>query len=79
MNATLLPLGWTLAVTPELDDLTIGGLIAGFGVETSSGRYGLIQHIAVAYDVVLADGSLVTCTKDENADLFYAMPVCRGL
>lgn len=29
VTSALNALGWTLAVTPELDDLTVGGLIAG--------------------------------------------------
>lgn len=29
----LIPRGWTMAVVPELDDLTVGGLIMGFGIE----------------------------------------------
>ena len=29
LTAALNPLGWTVAVLPELDDLTVGGLIAG--------------------------------------------------
>jgi len=29
LTAALTPLGWTVPVLPELDDLTIGGLIAG--------------------------------------------------
>ena len=27
----LLPLGWTLPIVPELDDLTVGGLVMGTG------------------------------------------------
>ena len=42
ITATLNPLGWTLPVVPELDDLTVGGLVCGVGVETSSHRYVLI-------------------------------------
>ncbi len=34
ITAQLLPMGWTLPVLPELDDLTVGGLVNGFGVET---------------------------------------------
>ncbi len=45
ITATLHPLGWTLAVVPELDDLTVGGLLMGFGVETSSHKHGLFQCI----------------------------------
>jgi delta24-sterol reductase len=36
ITATLNELGWTLPVLPELDDLTVGGLVCGVGVETSS-------------------------------------------
>lgn len=32
----LIPQGWTLAVVPELDDLTVGGLIMGFGIEVGT-------------------------------------------
>lgn len=76
VTATLIPEGWTLAVTPELDDLTVGGLIAGFGIETSSHKYGLFQHICQSFEMVMADGSLVKCSKDENPELFYNIPVC---
>jgi delta24-sterol reductase len=34
--------------------------------------------ICEAFEVVLADGSLVRCTKDENADLFYGLPWSHG-
>lgn len=35
----------------------------GTGVESTSHKYGLFQHICVSYELVLADGSLVTCSK----------------
>ena len=70
--------GWTLAVTPELDDLTVGGLIMGFGIETSSHRYGLFQHICTALEIVLPDGTFLRCTPEENADVFYALPWSYG-
>lgn len=40
-----------------------GGLVMGTGIESSSHIYGLFQHICVAYELVLADGSLVRCTE----------------
>ncbi|MEQ2316739.1 hypothetical protein AMECASPLE_035697 [Ameca splendens] len=40
-----------------------GGLVMGTGIESSSHVYGLFQHICVAYELVLADGSLVRCTE----------------
>lgn len=78
LTSHLAPLGLTTAVMPELDDLTIGGLIAGFGVETSSWEYGLIQHICVSYDVILANGDLVRCSAKENPELFYSIPWSYG-
>ena len=44
LSATLNPKGWTVPVLPELDALTVGGLINGVGVETSSHVHGLFQH-----------------------------------
>jgi delta24-sterol reductase len=52
----LVPRGWTIPVLPELDDLTVGGLVAGVGIETSSHKYGLFQHICVAFEIILPDG-----------------------
>ena len=70
--------GWTLSVVPELDALTVGGLINGFGIETSSHQYGLFQHICLSLDIVLPDGSLVKCSKEKNAQLFHAIPWSHG-
>lgn len=47
LSRFLIPLGWTLQVLPEMDDLTVGGLIMGFGIESSSHKYGLFQHSCV--------------------------------
>lgn len=63
VSATLIPLGWTLPIVPELDDLTVGGLIMGVGIESSSHKYGLMQHVCEALEVVLADGRVVKCSK----------------
>lgn len=35
----------------------------GTGIESSSHKYGLFQHICVEYELVLADGSVVIVTK----------------
>ncbi|GLH05056.1 24-dehydrocholesterol reductase [Gryllus bimaculatus] len=78
LTATLNPLGWTIPVVPELDDLTVGGLVMGTGVESTSHIYGLFQHICVSYELVMGDGSVVTCSKENNPDLFYAVPWSYG-
>ncbi len=78
ITRTLLPLGWTLPVVPELDDLTVGGLIMGFGVETSSHKYGLFQYICESFDIVTAEGKLLHCSRMENAGLYYSIPWSHG-
>ncbi|MBL0308528.1 MAG: FAD-binding oxidoreductase [Bacteroidetes bacterium] len=78
ITATLNPLGWTLPVVPELDDLTVGGLINGFGVESSSHKYGLFQFICESFEIVTADGTVAQCSKNENVALFYAIPWSHG-
>eukprot|EP00043_Microstomoeca_roanoka_P015569 m.156008 g.156008 ORF g.156008 m.156008 type:complete len:527 (-) comp16287_c3_seq4:819-2399(-) len=78
ITATLNPLGLTLPVLPELDVLTVGGLICGVGVETSSHKYGLFQHCCTRFEMVLATGEVVTCSATENAELFRAIPWSHG-
>jgi len=78
ISRSLVPRGWTLPVVPELDDLTVGGLIMGFGVESSSHKYGLIQHVCESFDIVTAEGKLLQCSPLENADLYYLIPWSHG-
>lgn len=78
LTATLDHLGWTIPIVPELDDLTIGGLVMGTGIETSSHKFGLFQHICRSYELVLADGSVVECSAQSDPDLFYSVPWSYG-
>lgn len=78
VTAELIPKGWTLAVVPELDDLTVGGLINGFGIETSSHKYGLFQHICKSFEIVMADGKVVKASKHENPELYASIPWSHG-
>lgn len=70
--------GWTVPVVAELDDLTVGGLILGYGIESSSHKYGLFADTVRSAEVVLADGRVVTASPEEHADLFYALPWSYG-
>eukprot|EP00457_Paulinella_chromatophora_P003862 gb/GEZN01003870.1/.p1 GENE.gb/GEZN01003870.1/~~gb/GEZN01003870.1/.p1 ORF type:complete len:541 (+),score=51.93 gb/GEZN01003870.1/:28-1650(+) len=74
----LIPKGYTLPVLPEMDDLTVGGLFMGVGIETSSHKFGLFNDSILSADVVLADGKLVTCSREANRDLFDALPWSYG-
>lgn len=68
----LLKKGWTLPVVPELEDLTVGGMIAGTGVESSSHHSGLFQEFCLELEIVLANGNVVVCSRQHQEDLFEA-------
>lgn len=41
----------------------IGGLVAGIGLESSSFKYGLFHEICTGYELITANGDLITCSK----------------
>jgi len=47
------------------------GLVLGGGFGWISRKYGLSVDNVLEADVVLADGSLVNCSLEKNADLFW--------
>ncbi|THU69305.1 hypothetical protein C4D60_Mb08t13040 [Musa balbisiana] len=79
LSRITVPMNLALPVVSELNDLTVGGLINGYGIEGSSHIYGLFSDTLVSLEVVLADGKVVRVTKDnEYSDLFYAIPWSQG-
>ncbi|CAL9146591.1 unnamed protein product, partial [Musa hybrid cultivar] len=79
LSRITVPMNLALPVVSELNDLTVGGLINGYGIEGSSHIYGLFSDTLVSLEVVLADGKVVRATKDnEHSDLFYAIPWSQG-
>jgi FAD/FMN-containing dehydrogenase len=67
------------AVVPQLKTITLGGAVAGVGIESSSHRYGLVHDTMAAVDVLLGDGSVLRCTPDnEHSDLFFGFPNSYG-
>ncbi|CAH0390700.1 unnamed protein product [Bemisia tabaci] len=78
LTRTLNANGWSIPVVIELDDVTVGGAVMGQGVESMSHTYGLFQHICLSYEIVVSDGSVITCSKGENSDLYYSIPWSYG-
>jgi len=79
LTHTLNPKGYTLPVVPEMDDLTVGGLINGTGIESSSHHAGLFHEIVTELELLLGDGTVVVATAtNEYSDLFHAIPWSYG-
>ena len=74
----LLPKGFALAVQVEMDDLTVGGLCMGIGIETSSHRNGFLFETIQSYEIITANGELIKVTKEERPDLFHTLPMSHG-
>ncbi len=78
VDATL-PHGFMPAVVPQLRSITIGGALAGVGIESTSFRCGLTHEPVEEVEVLVSDGSVVTCTaNNEHSDLFYGLPNSYG-
>ncbi len=68
----LLPYGWALS-SGDYGGVGVGGLATAGGVGWLARKHGLtIDHLR-AVEMVLADGSVVRASDDENADLFWAV------
>ena len=67
------------AVVPQLKSITLGGAVAGVGIEASAFRRGLVHHTVAALEVLTGDGRIVSCTPDnEHRDLFFGFPNSYG-
>jgi FAD/FMN-containing dehydrogenase len=71
--------GFVPAVVPQLKSITLGGAVAGVGIEASSFRFGLVHDTVTAIEVLTGDGQLVRATPDnEHRDLFLGFPNSYG-
>jgi delta24-sterol reductase len=50
----------------------------GGGIESTSHKHGLFQYICRRFEMVMADGSVVSCTSEDKAELFSALPFSYG-
>jgi FAD/FMN-containing dehydrogenase len=66
-------------VVPQLKTITLGGAVAGVGIESSSHRHGLVHDGVLEIEVLLGDGRVVVASPtNEHADLFFAFPNSYG-
>lgn len=72
ISAALDGTGWTF-VGGRIGNTGIGGLILGGGLSYMSAQYGWSASLVLEYEVVLADGSIITVSETQHPDLFVAL------
>jgi FAD/FMN-containing dehydrogenase len=66
-------------VVPQLKSITVGGAIAGVGIEASSFKYGLAHETMLELEVLTGDGQVILARPDNaHRDLFYGFPNSYG-
>lgn len=68
----ILPDGWWPAVVPGTSAVTIGGAAAMNVHGKNNWRIGCFGDHVVAFDLLLPSGETITCSRQQNAELFYA-------
>lgn len=70
LSQAALERGLVQRVVPEYRDFTVAGLVNGNGIQTSCFKYGLFSYTLMEIEVVLADGKVVKCDWNRDADLY---------
>jgi len=73
------PRGWFPPVTPGTAYVSIGGCIAADVHGKNHHRDGTFGEHVIEFDLALADGNVVRCSRTENAELFWATIGGMGL
>jgi FAD/FMN-containing dehydrogenase len=76
--AATLPYGLSPLVVPQLKTITLGGAVAGLGIESTSFRNGLPHESVLEMDILTGTGELLTVSPHEHSDLFRAYPNSYG-
>lgn len=76
---TFMPRGWFLPVTPGTKFITVGGAIANDVHGKNHHCDGVFSNFVSWFDLMLADGSVLRCSREENADAFWATVGGAGL
>jgi FAD-linked oxidoreductase len=77
LNAALDRLGLALTNLGDIDAQTIAGALST-GTHGTGARFGGMATQLAAMELVLADGSIVTCSDTDNPDLFQAARIGLG-
>ena len=69
---TFLPRGWFIAVTPGTKFVTVGGAIANDVHGKNHHSDGSFSDFVDSFTLLIPTGEVLTCSRDENADVFWA-------
>jgi FAD/FMN-containing dehydrogenase len=72
------PYGLSPLVVPQLKTITLGGAVAGLGIESASFRNGLPHESVLELDILTGTGELLTVSPKHHSDLFRAYPNSYG-
>lgn len=73
----MLPKGWFLKVTPGTKYVTVGGAIASDVHGKNHHIEGCFSECLKEFDLMLADGQVISCSKNLNPEMFHA--TCGGM
>jgi FAD/FMN-containing dehydrogenase len=66
-------------VVPQLKTITLGGAVAGLGIESTSFRNGMPHESVLEMDILTPDGDIVHAAQDnEHRELFRGFPNSYG-
>lgn len=75
--SVFVPRGWFPPVTPGTRFVTVGGAVASDVHGKNHHHQGCFSRCVSTLDMMLGDGSLVSCSRQAHADLFHA--TCGGM
>jgi len=73
----IVPKGWFLPVTPGTKFITVGGAVGSDVHGKNHHGEGSFSNHILEMDVMVADGSVITCSSDHHRDLYDA--TCGGM
>ncbi|NML39384.1 FAD-binding oxidoreductase [Chitinophaga sp. G-6-1-13] len=73
----IVPKGWFLPVTPGTKFITVGGAVASDVHGKNHHMEGAFSGHITEMDVIIGDGTMVTCSPDQHTDLYWA--TCGGM
>lgn len=72
INKYLVPKGFFLPVTPGTKFVTLGGAIANDVHGKNHHKDGCFSEYVLDFKLLIADGSILKCSREENKDIFWA-------